>query len=143
MGAGVTATTDARTALYSAIALSPSIPAGRAHRYKPPTIATPVVWVGDVNGPFPRSDDGFRERVLQFEVVIVVDGADVAQLEMLDVWGDAVIDAAELAGMAVATRRRSTVDVGGPTLHTAGVFVEHTVHAPTLCPSTTGVPAHV
>jgi hypothetical protein len=144
MGAGMTATTELRAKLYASLALSPLLPDGRVHRHSPATLAAPTVYVGDVT-QFPRTDDGFRETLFQFEVVAVVDGADVAQRDALDVYADAIVDAAVAAGFALAARRAMTLDVGGPTLRAVAVFVEHPYAAPTLCPpaALNGVTANV
>lgn len=129
----MTVSVDARAALHASLALSPLLPDGRVHRYSPKSLAAPVVYVGDLT-QFPRTDDGFRETTLQFEVVIVVDGADVAQRQALDVYGDAVVDAAAAAGFSLAARRATTLDVGGPNLRAVTVFVEYPIAAPTMCP---------
>jgi len=131
----MTATVEARAILFAALELHPAIGDGRAHRYVPRQIATPAVWVGDAL-MFPRTVDGFAELVIQLEVVAVVDGDDTAARQALDELGDAVVDAALGAGFALANRRPSTLDVGGPTLRAVTAFVEYPVHAFTLCPTT-------
>lgn len=133
----MTATVDARAALYAALVASPYLGgADRVHRYKPRTIATPAVWVGDVTS-FGRTVDGFNELALEFELVAVVDGDDTAALELLDTLADALVDAATAAGATLASRRPTTLDVGGPQLRAVAVFADYPVHAPTLCPPIT------
>lgn len=138
----MSASTDLRGRLYDALTASPHLPAGRVQRYTPTGLAAPAIYVGDLT-QFPRTDDGFRETTFQFEVVVVVDGADVAAREALDVYGDAVVDAAVAAGFTLAARRAVNVDVGGPTLRAVGVFVEAPIAAPTLCPPLNGAVTHV
>lgn len=131
----MTVTGTARAALHDALVAHPELPAGRVHRFRPDVPATPTVWVGDATR-YPRTDDGFAELRVAFDVVALVDGADRAALEALDAYGDAIVDAALAAGFVLTAGVATLLDVGGPNLHAATITVEWPVAAPTLCPST-------
>jgi hypothetical protein len=127
MGAGMTATAAARTALHTALAATPI--GRRAHKYRPPNPATPLVFVDDAETV--TAD----EVTITLPVVVVVDGADPAQAAFLDDWGDLVEDAAYAARYRSAGRTPSLLDVGGPTLRSVTVRVEVDHVGPTLCPA--------
>jgi hypothetical protein len=124
----MTASSAARGTLWSA--LDGTALFGRhAHIYRPRQPATPTVWIDDVETS--RGD----EVTIILPVFVVVDGDDQAQAAALDTWGDAVEDAAYIAGYRSAGRAPTILDVGGPSLRAVVVRVEVDHVGPTLCPT--------
>lgn len=123
----MTATATARAALFAALD-DVGMFGRHAHRYRPRQPATPTVWIDDaetVTGD---------EVTITLPVFVVVDGDDQAQQAALDDWGDAVEDAAYVAGYRSAGRAPTILGVGGPSLRSVVVRVEVDHVGPTLCP---------
>lgn len=127
---------DTRTVLAEALRSHGVLPEWRVHDMPPENIASPCIWV-DVPAVSRQDLGGRGARVLvgTWAVVLLVDGADKAQVQMLD-------DAAAQAWDALDQLPRTDVtgmspqafDIGGPRSRGIVLTVEVTLMARTLCP---------
>lgn len=100
------------------------------HEYVPDELATPCVWV---ESPLELRAYDVAELIAVAGVLIVVDGAEHAQLAALDDLEGAAWVALE--GVGIATGAIGVrLGAGGPTLHAVRLTVELRVAARTLCP---------
>jgi len=106
------------------------LPADAIHAYAPDELATPTAWIVS---PFGIRPSDPRTVVAEVSVIVVVDGAEPAQLAALDDLTAAAWVALELVG--TATLAGATVlAAGGPTLHAVTVAGDVDVDVRTLCP---------
>jgi len=106
------------------------LPATSVHAYLPDELATPTAWIVS---PFGLRPTDPRTVIADVSVIIVVDGAEPAQLAALDAWTAAAWVALETVG--IATLAVPTVfPAGGPTLHAVTLSADVDVDARTLCP---------
>jgi hypothetical protein len=103
-----------------------------AHRPAEPV--APMVFL-DVVGRRADADAEAPVVVVTFPVVAVVDGADPAQLDLLDSIGDRIWHTAEGLDGFPSRADPGFVDVGGPTLRQLVTYVDVYVSRHTLCPS--------
>lgn len=136
MGDRVSRLADTRTTMAQAIrdGMGPDFPAWRVHDVPPETVAAPCVWV-DV--PSLRVDDGGRGLatvVSTWPVILLVDGADPAQVEALDRLLPFVWDAVDSLPMTVAVAASATpFDVGGPRTRGVSLTADATHYAKSFC----------
>ena len=127
----MTATGDARQALYTMLALSIDDAVAHVSAHQPDEVATPAVWIDVARR---RANDDGVGLVVTLPVVAVVDGADRAQLDALDRIGDLIWQAAGEVG-APRSDEPYDLDVGGPRLRALTTYVDVDVFADTLCPT--------
>ncbi len=120
------ALTDAFAALE---APASSVP---VHAYPPDELAVPACWIVS---PFGMRPSDPRTVVAEVSVLIVVDGAEPAQLAALDVLEAAAWIALETVGSATLAVPTAFA-AGGPTLHAVTVMADVDVDVRTLCPPT-------
>lgn len=102
----------------------------QVHPYVPDELATPCVWV---DSPIELGTYDVAELVATVSVLLVVDGAEQAQLEALDDLEGAAWVALEQVGTAT-TATAVLLDALGPTLHSVRLTLEVPVATRTLCP---------
>ena len=102
------------------------------HAYPPDELAVPAIWVVSPFGMRPADP---RTVVAEVSVLIVVDGAEPAQIAALDVLESAVWVALESVGTATLAVPTAFA-AGGPTLHAVTVTADVDVDVRTLCPPT-------
>jgi len=108
------------------------LPATSVHAFVPDELATPAVWIVS---PFGIRPSDPRTIVAEVSVIVVVDGAEPAQLAALDDLTAAAWVALELVGTATLATPTAFV-AGGPTLHAVTVSADVDVDVRTLCPPT-------
>jgi len=135
----MTRTEEARGRLVDV--LTPLMPAGRVQRYCPDQVVAPGIWIDQ------ESRDRVRESnvvttVVTFPIVIVADGAGVAQQRTLTAVADAVWDAANTVGRCLRSTPgwrdpgapQSPASYSGPaSLRAVTIEVELVITARTLC----------
>jgi hypothetical protein len=127
----VSATGDVRSVLFAT--LDGIMPTGRVHLYPPAQAVTPCVWI-DVPEKQTRALSRSTATVVAFSIYIVVDGADRAQVEALDLAGDEAWDRlAAVTGLEPISQRPLPRDVGGPTLRGIVLDVETQINRRMLC----------
>jgi hypothetical protein len=119
---------DVRATVHAALTeglAAAGLPAEAVHAYPPDELAVPACWIVS---PFGMRPSDQRTVVAEVSVLIVVDGAEPAQLAALDALEAAAWIALESIGSATLAIPTAFA-AGGPTLHA-------------LCPPTTAtVPA--
>lgn len=135
MGGRVTdALTVFRAEVHGALVagLAGTIAADQVHPWVPLELATPAVWV---DSPIELRTYDAAELIAAVGVLIVVDGADEAQLVALDELEALAWVALETVATAVAAVA-VTLNAGGPTLHAVRLEAETPIATRTLCPPT-------
>jgi hypothetical protein len=135
MGVRVIGLDAVRATVHAALvaALEPAgLPAYCVHLFPPDELAVPAAWIVS---PFGIRPSDPRTVVAEVSVILVVDGAEPAQLAALDVLEGSAWVALETVGtatLAVAT----AFAAGGPTLHAVTITADVDVDVRTLCPPT-------
>lgn len=127
---------DVRATVHAALTEhleAAGLPAEAVHAYPPDELAVPAAWIVS---PFGMRPSDPRTVVAEVSVVIVVDGAEPAQLAALDVLEAAAWIALETVGTA-SLAVPTAFAAGGPTLHAVTVTADVDVDVRTLCPPTT------
>ena len=128
--------TDTRATLVDALRNGDVLPEWRVHERPPDNVVTPCVWVDvpSVN----RTDIGSRGAttlVGTWQVMLLVDGADSAQVALLDEGPARAWDAIDALPMTdVMGMSPRSFDVGGPRTRGMVLTVEVSLMARTLCP---------
>ena len=102
------------------------------HAYPPDELAVPACWIVS---PFGMRPSDPRTIVAEVSVLIVVDGAEPAQVAALDVLEGAAWIALESVGSATLAVPTAFA-AGGPTLHAVTITADVDVDVRTLCPPT-------
>lgn len=124
---------DVRTALHAALVEQlgyVGLPADSIHAIAPDELATPTAWIVS---PFGLRPEDPRTIVAEVSVIVVVDGAEPAQLANLDDLTAAAWVALELVGTATLAGP-TVLSAGGPNLHAVTVSGDVDVDVRTLCP---------
>jgi hypothetical protein len=106
------------------------LPAESIHAYPPDELAVPAAWIVS---PFGMRPSDPRTIVAEVSVIVVVDGAEPAQLAALDRLQAAAWVALEHAGTATLAVPTAFA-AGGPTLHAVTITADVDVDVRTLCP---------
>lgn len=128
----MTATATARRQLYDELVDVLPGDVLALEQYRPPELATPVAYL-DVAGRRFDVADGAPVVVATIPVVVIVDGADDAQMAALDDWGDLVWRAVIAAGGTPVGATPAQVDVDGPVLRALVTTAEFEIEHLTLC----------
>lgn len=126
---------DVRTAVHAALIGelgTVGLPAGSIHAYPPDELAVPAAWIVSPFGMRPQDP---RTIVAEVSVIVVVDGAEPAQLAALDMLEAAAWVALETVGSATLAVPTAFA-AGGPTLHAVTITADVDVDVRTLCPPT-------
>ena len=105
------------------------LPAEAIHAYPPDELAVPACWIVS---PFGMRSSDPRTIVAEVSVLIVVDGAEPAQLAALDRLQAAAWVASSMPGPRCSPSRPYAA--GGPTLHAVTITADVDVDVRTLCP---------
>jgi len=127
---------DVRATVHAALTeglAAAGMPAEAVHAYPPDELAVPACWIVS---PFGMRPSDPRTVVAEVSVLIVVDGAEPAQLAALDALEAAAWIALESVGSATLAIPTAFA-AGGPTLHAVTVMADVDVDVRTLCPPTT------
>lgn len=128
----MTVTVEARATLAAALTATFADTPVTVTSTVPTELAVPACFV-DAADRRMTDDDGAAVVVVTFPVYLIVDGADQAQVDALDGWGDLIWSTIlDLAATPTASTT-SPFDVGGPRLRTTVTLCDVPVHAITLC----------
>ena len=126
-----TVTGEARATL--AAALGDACDPWPVTTHRPAELATPCVYL-DVAGRRADLEDDAPIVVVTFPVVALVDGADEAQLDLLDSIGDRIWQCADRLEGFPSRADPGLVDVGGPTVRQLVTYVDVVIAHQTMCP---------
>jgi len=129
----VTPLEDVRTDLHAALVEqlgAVGLPADAIHAFVPDELATPTAWIVSPFGIRPQDP---RTVVAEVSVIVVVDGAEPAQLANLDSLEAAAWVALEQVGTATLAAATALAG-GGSTLHAVTLSGDVDVDVRTLCP---------
>ena len=122
--------TTVHAALVAGVADAGILSVTSVHAYPPDELAVPACWIVS---PFGMRPSDPRTIVAEVSVLIVVDGAEPAQIAALDVLESAAWIALESIGSATLAVPTAFA-AGGPTLHAVTITADVDVDVRTLCP---------
>lgn len=123
--------TDSRARLHAA--LVPLLDEGRVHKYVPPSVVSPCIWI-DRHTWSTRSEGRAVVAVVTWSVMVLTDADNDEAQAFMDVLSARVHDAALRDGFRPTSARPQLVDVGGATTTALVVTVDDPLSVSTLCP---------